>query len=172
MYTCKKCLRSLSTDRFYKDKRISTGHRGSCKDCDRSAADKEGQRRRSRKHYTNNADAHRLRSRSWKLKNADRVAAYNREYDRLRADVRAALNVKRSRSIRQAVPPWYDALVVRSIYARARALTESTGIAHEVDHIIPLCNPRVCGLHVQDNLRVITKTDNRKKHNYFDQIMS
>jgi 5-methylcytosine-specific restriction endonuclease McrA len=39
----------------------------------------------------------------------------------------------------------------------------------EVDHIIPIKNPTVCGLHVLPNLRVISRTENRRKHNKFDE---
>jgi hypothetical protein len=38
---------------------------------------------------------------------------------------------------------------------------------HEVDHIIPLINEKVCGLHVPCNLQYLTKEENRKKGNKF-----
>lgn len=44
-------------------------------------------------------------------------------------------------------------------------MTRETGIAHEVDHIYPLQGRNVCGLHVETNLRVITRSANRKKNN-------
>jgi 5-methylcytosine-specific restriction endonuclease McrA len=49
---------------------------------------------------------------------------------------------------------------IKSIYNEAKRLTKETGIAHEVDHIHPLSKG---GLHHQDNLRVITWIENRKK---------
>lgn len=39
---------------------------------------------------------------------------------------------------------------------------------HEVDHIIPLTHPKVSGLHVPDNLQVLTVAQNRSKGNKFD----
>jgi 5-methylcytosine-specific restriction endonuclease McrA len=45
------------------------------------------------------------------------------------------------------------------------ALTKATGERYVVDHIIPLSNPDVCGLHVPWNLRVITQEENLKKSN-------
>lgn len=54
---------------------------------------------------------------------------------------------------------------VNQIYAEAERLTKTTGVTHSVDHIVPLCNPIVCGLHVPWNMRVILLGDNISKSN-------
>lgn len=64
-------------------------------------------------------------------------------------------------------PPWADKDEIKQIYAEAKRLTEETGIKYHVDHIIPLKHPLVCGLHVKENLTIITKEENLKKSNYF-----
>jgi len=50
---------------------------------------------------------------------------------------------------------------INKIYCEAKRLTEETGIPHEVDHIIPISKG---GKHHEDNLQIITMSENRKKH--------
>ena len=68
---------------------------------------------------------------------------------------------------RNAVPKWFNSIKedVQKIYIEARTKTLETGIPHEVDHIIPLVSEYVCGLHVPNNLRVVTRYENRSKQN-------
>lgn len=68
----------------------------------------------------------------------------------------------------QRTPKWLnsvDFVKIDMIYKNAQHLTKTTGILHEVDHIIPLQGKLISGLHVPWNLQVLTRTDNRRKHN-------
>lgn len=73
----------------------------------------------------------------------------------------------RRASKRNASPLWADRKKIKDIYTQAKILSLS-GISHHVDHIIPLQNKNVCGLHVENNLRIITASENIKKSNKFD----
>jgi 5-methylcytosine-specific restriction endonuclease McrA len=42
------------------------------------------------------------------------------------------------------------------------------GMQVNVDHIVPIYNKRVCGLHVSWNLQIITQADNAAKGNRID----
>jgi hypothetical protein len=67
----------------------------------------------------------------------------------------------------RATVPWADFKAIRDVYREADRLTVQTGVKHHVDHIIPLTHPRVCGLHVADNLRPIPAGPNMSKNNYW-----
>lgn len=66
---------------------------------------------------------------------------------------------------RSAWPKWANKAAMIEFYKRAKELTILTGIPHEVDHIIPLVSGSVCGLHCEDNLQILTLTQNRSKAN-------
>lgn len=64
-----------------------------------------------------------------------------------------------------ATVPWADFVEIRKVYRLADELTKQTGVQHNVDHIVPLNHPRVCGLHVHYNLRPIPAGPNMAKSN-------
>ena len=64
-----------------------------------------------------------------------------------------------------AVPSWADLFAIQTIYEKAHQKTKETGIKYVVDHIIPLQGEEVSGLHVVENLQIITDRENRAKGN-------
>lgn len=84
--------------------------------------------------------------------------------------IASRIRVKR---MRKAVPPWADYDAIEAIYAQRDAKPDPQ--TWHVDHIIPLIAKHpvtrehiACGLHVQDNLQVITEVANRQKNCWFD----
>lgn len=59
-------------------------------------------------------------------------------------------------------PEWADKKKINAIYKKSKSL----GAKHHVDHMVPLINPRVCGLHVEYNLEVLTEKANLAKGNH------
>jgi hypothetical protein len=76
-----------------------------------------------------------------------------------------ATQAKRRAAKKQAVPPWADLKAIKEFYKQAVELTRQTGIRHEVDHIYPLQSKYMCGLHVETNLQILTKSENSSKRN-------
>lgn len=86
---------------------------------------------------------------------------------------RAAIQGERNARKAKATPRWLskkDMADIAEIYSQAVLLTASTGVKHEVDHIVPLRSKVVCGLHVAWNLRVIPAHANRSKSNSFEVV--
>ena len=72
----------------------------------------------------------------------------------------------------QRTPKWLSKAQYKEIlgfYSRCREISDRTGVKHEVDHIVPLRGKRVCGLHVPWNLQIITKAENAKKGNKYNE---
>ena len=66
---------------------------------------------------------------------------------------------------RRARPSWADPAALSAFWVRSREMTAATGIQHSVDHTVPLIHKYVCGLHVENNLRIIPLADNIRKSN-------
>lgn len=82
-----------------------------------------------------------------------------------------ALSAHRRAKLKKATVAWADREAIKAIYAEADRLTAETGVAHVVDHIIPLNSKLVCGLHCEANLRVITAEENGAKSNKFLEVL-
>jgi 5-methylcytosine-specific restriction endonuclease McrA len=65
-------------------------------------------------------------------------------------------------------PDWSGAAKIEKIYKLCEDLTATTGIPHEVDHIIPLKGKFISGLHVPENLQILPREQNRSKYNKFN----
>ena len=69
------------------------------------------------------------------------------------------------------MPKWLtesDLLHIKCKYQLASMLSKNTGEEWQVDHIIPLNGKFVSGLHVPNNLQVITAKENQQKLNKYE----
>lgn len=124
-----------------------------------------------------NIEKHNARSRKWTLENPKKKKQSSKKYSELNPEMvkeyhrvwklqnKSKVNLStalRRHRIRQATPKSpteFDRLFFHEIYdlAQRRNL--------EVDHMIPLDHPKVCGLHTPSNLQLLTKHDNCVKSN-------
>jgi len=93
----------------------------------------------------NQKEKARQRIKNWRLKNRQKVLFYGSLY--------------RSRK-KQACPKWANLEKIKQIYLNCPS-------GYHVDHITPLTNKNVCGLHVENNLQYLTAIENQKKSNKF-----
>jgi 5-methylcytosine-specific restriction endonuclease McrA len=92
----------------------------------------------------------------WRKNNPEKVQA---QRQRVKSYQTAYQSGRRTKLLQQT-PSTANSQAILILYEEARALTRSTGIPHEVDHIIPICRG---GLHHQDNLQILTMNANRRK---------
>jgi hypothetical protein len=106
--------------------------------------------------------------RDWRDRNLDHVNAYRSEWLSQNGGLMAAHGAKRRAAKYQAAPNWLTSehhAEIAEIYRQSQHLSASTGVPHHVDHIVPLQNKVVSGLHVPWNLRIITAQENVRKKN-------
>lgn len=73
-------------------------------------------------------------------------------------------------SRRLRIPKWLTAddwWMIAEAYGLAELRTRLTGVRWVVDHDMPLLGKRISGLHVPQNLRVITHRENAAKANKY-----
>jgi hypothetical protein len=98
----------------------------------------------------NNKERHLLAKKRWKENNPEKKKAQDERY-----------YSRRKTQIKLATPKWVDKAQIEIIY-------KNCPDGFEIDHIVPLLNERVCGLHVPYNLQYLTVEENRLKNNKFD----
>lgn len=130
---------------------------------------------------SNNKDTHNLNSKNWNAKNSYKRKEIAKEYRDSNKDLCRTLsanwkklnknkvnlntNLRRKR-IKQATPKLATELE-KLFFVEIYHLAQLRNL--EVDHIIPLEHPLVCGLHVPENLQLLTKHDNCVKSNHWQQ---
>lgn len=114
--------------------------------------------------------ADRLTSNGWCVECASKVnnrwhTAHPGEYRRAHPTQYATYKARRRAA--EKAPSWASDLCIAAVYSIAERLRQSTGVKFAVDHVIPLQGRRVSGLHVRDNLQILTSSDNSRKFNKF-----
>ena len=154
--------------------------KGSCVECLKIEWEKGNETRSEYFKAYNESDAGKKAKKDYYERNKEAVIArsnarpleerrnHREKYKKQNPDLYKALVSVRKRRHKNATPPWVTTeqkLAIRKLYLQAMELTRITGERYVVDHIIPLINSDVCGLHVPWNLRVITQEENLKKSN-------
>jgi hypothetical protein len=185
MALCNGCKQDKQLTEFYLRKNGKPQHL--CKPCwildckVRREANLERYLELNRQWKLKNRDRHIANSSRWNRENRlrrleilaryranskDKIAAYAQEYNQ-RYDVKAKFKERKiARRVKGPFcPVWANRKVIANLYREARRLTKETGLVHSVDHIVPVKNKLVCGLHVEANLRVIPQAENLAKGN-------
>lgn len=180
---CLKCGQKKLFSDFHKCSRNKTGVQSKCKVCMNAyyMNHQEKMIQRTKAWEANNKKRKNESSRQWVLKNKNKrqkvCADYyknNTEKAKKATDKwkqenkdKALIAAARRRALkRNALPLWADLQKIQDVYIKASKLRDQ-GINVHVDHIIPLKNELVCGLHVHNNLQIIDAKENLRKFNKF-----
>lgn len=173
MKECRRCQAILPPEAFRADARYADGLASWCRECHRLA---------NKEWYERNKARSAARSEQWKranpIKAAEVYRASQRKHRLARAekhagwakqnrDKRRATDAAHKAAKMKATPRWACRAAIAEIYSRAVIAQAESGVRMHVDHIVPLQHPRVCGLHVPHNLRVIPGAENEAKKNYW-----
>ena len=102
----------------------------------------------------------------WRANNPERVKELRHIWKQHNRAKLVAKEAERRAMKLQATPRWVDHCALVTIYELA-AQKKMT-----VDHIVPLKNHLVCGLHVPWNLQLLSHAENSRKHNKFDERLA
>ena len=140
-------------------------------------------RAQTRRRYYADHERTKWQKRRWHFQNRDRMREYYKQHrlDNLerwnqnarrykqsakgRAVITAYANRRRTTK-ENAMPAWADEIAIKKIYMKAAKLRQR-GIDVHVDHIVPLHHKKVCGLHCESNLQIISAAENVRKSNKY-----
>jgi len=101
----------------------------------------------------------------WRGSNRDKEQKRISQWRKTNPDKRCATEAKRRANKKNATPFWANQEKIKRFYAKSKKFEQLTGIIHHVDHIYPLKSDFLCGLHVENNLQVLTAEKNISKNN-------
>ena len=115
--------------------------------------------------YLKNKEHCKQKTKQWKLANLEHKRKQDLKWAKLNSEKVNACSAKRRARKKQATPSWANNAVIEKIYKECIELTKQTGIKHHVDHVFPLKNKYMCGLHVENNLQILKASENFLKGN-------
>lgn len=186
LITCSKCRQEKGVELFSTQRSAPNGKQSKCKECAKqirkewSAVNPKKQAARDANRYQRNKKVLDEKNKEWVASNPEKRKEHARAYVARNPDKIKAIGQKWSRENKprlrvryakrraiklQATPAWANELAISLIYKEADRLSKTTNVIHEVDHMVPLQSPLVCGLHWEGNLQILTRGANRSKSN-------
>lgn len=179
---CARCTEYLTISNYAKHSGTNLGWDTTCKLCRKTP-----ERKAYLKSYkSKNAEKISESSKKYRGKNKEAIKDYGIEYRLKRPEILRknskkwkdknshkcieyvyVREIKKKRNINTLTTE--QKKEIQDIYKKCRELNSNgSGVVYCVDHIVPLTHPDVSGLHAPQNLTILTKLDNSRKHNKFD----
>jgi hypothetical protein len=168
---------------FHKRSDSRDGYRNDCKSCNINRVsvwaneNKEYCKERSKKYYLDNAEILCKKSRDWRKNNPEKA----KESDRIKTskrckvaeNLRFSIWRKNNKHKVNSNSSYYRNKKTRSSLYNVHKIEiytiyDNCPKGYQVDHIIPITNKLISGLHVPWNLQYLPKKENKFKSNKFD----
>jgi hypothetical protein len=108
------------------------------------------------------------KAKKWRLSNKEKLREYYKEYRKNNRDKYSlTYRLRKNRTSLSKLAKQFK-VEIKEIYDKSHYMSKKYSCNFQVDHIIPLNNPDVCGLHVPWNLQIMFKRLNGTKSNKFD----
>lgn len=187
MKECRECKVTKDVTEFHKKSSSKDGLNSLCKDCRSITRKKHGED--TKEHQSKVRKAYRERNKervseqkkraykkhkvhilqrvkTYRERNRESVLEYGRNHYLENKHIYIAHSQKRKDRLKDGINDDYmDRL--KELYYVSTAISNGD-IKYQVDHIIPLTHPDVCGLHVPWNMQLLTEDENKSKKNKFD----
>ena len=137
-----------------------------------SLANKEKETLRLKKYVLENKEKVNLAKRKWRAANKDKQHALSSAWVEVNRGRYNYLHSKRRAAKLNATPKWLtreDYCLMSDYYMMAKELEKVFPWGQQVDHIIPLQGKTVCGLHVPNNLQILSVWQNQTKNNTYSE---
>lgn len=162
MKTCPRCLQVQPREAFSLNRARVDGLSVYCKKCFQAYREVKGY---DAARWALNKESEQQRNQAYRQtpearkRHAERKAVLRPKHS---ARIRA-WNAARKKHIARATPAWADLKAIEEIYVAANTMRAACGVEVHVDHVVPLRGRNVCGLHVADNLQLLSWNDNLTK---------
>lgn len=187
---CNKCLIFKAITEFNKDKTRKDGLHIWCRVCTKqygkfwrqyAPLEKREKAKQDTKQWViDNSEQLYNTNLTWRLSHLDHIRQRDKIWwknskghltirRRANKGVINARNSARRVSKLNATPSWAELDKIKIVYQKSAELSETWNIQLTVDHIIPIINNTVCGLHCWHNLQILEKSLNCSKNNTYQQ---
>lgn len=145
---------------FFNESKYFNRQKYCSKNCKNKASDKRRSKNQNRidcrrkidlKYRNKNLQARRLNYTKWSKTEKGKI-------------LRRVSTSTRNKRIKLQTPKWADIDAIKKIYLKCKLMNLEQNI-YQVDHIYPLNGENICGLHIAENLQIITAKENFSKGN-------
>lgn len=95
----------------------------------------------------------------WRKNNKESYNEYHSDY---------SSQWRKRKALEQATPVWVDIEAVQRVREERERMSASMRMGFVLDHSVPLRGRTVCGLHVPENLEIVSENFNKLKGNKFN----